>query len=375
MKRFLKSAAVVLMVSWAAWMTSVQFGSSDEHHVLGSTGIGGPLAPFVPFHGTTNGSGLSGSGVPSNPLMVNEGSGLTWCAGAACTNAGSGLTYSSGALIVNAGSGLAYDTGTIRSNVNAYNQNYYVYRNEWDIRTCVNTSILGIWEATSNGTGATPCTANSAGVAGRPGIEDVNMGSASNSRAAWSTSQSGYVFNSGDTYTMDVVVGVENTSSSTDGYATWWGFGDTVTAVNQTNACMFLYDERQAASAPTTGSRSPAGTQALNCYCSAAGVRTEYPIDGSTVSDASFTTVAYTVGAVTWSSNTNVMHLKVVVTGTSEADFYINGTLSCKITSHIPTGGTGAIMAGLRSVSSNIDRLWDIDYSELSWVLGSTRSP
>ncbi len=55
-------------------------------------------------------------------------------------------------------------------------------------------------------------------------------------------------------------------------------------------------------------------------------------MDGSTVSDASFTTVSAPVVANTY------VHLKLVLTGTSTAEFYYNGVKSCHISTNVPSG-------------------------------------
>ncbi len=104
--------------------------------------------------------------------------------------------------------------------------------------------------------------------------------------------------------------------------------------------------------------------------------RTTYLMDGSTTSDESFTTVNQPVAALTL-PNTNIYTLKIVMTLATRAEFYINGTKSCDINTHVPSGSSRLSGIQVMELKSNgaTTSLLDIDRTRIAVDLTSARSP
>lgn len=239
--------------------------------------------------------------------------------------------------------------------------------------TTTGTQMDPVFECLGVGTGAVGFVSDSSGSSGRPGVGVNGTGTTNTGRALCSSSLAAFALRAGDTYKTRWVGGFPVLSGAVDGYSYTVGFFDTGTAINQANGCYFLYDERKNATAPTSGSQAAAGVQELNCECAAASSRTEYPMDGVTVSDESFTTVNAPVAALTL-PNTNVLNLQVVITGTTRAEFFVNGVKSCDINTHIPSANFGAGFMIIKNVgTTNIAS--DFDFSSIDITLGSARSP
>lgn len=160
-------------------------------------------------------------------------------------------------------------------------------------------------------------------------------------------------------------------STATDEYTFISGFFDTTTSVNQVDGCWIQYDRGNVAtSGPNTSNLND-----WECWCASNSVRTACVMDGTSVCGG-FTTVAQPVAAGS-APSTNWYHLKTVVTSNTEADFYVNGVLSCKITSNIPTGSgrnTGAGQAWRKSAGTTT-LFYYIDWNQLLYNLLSPRSP
>lgn len=260
--------------------------------------------------------------------------------------------------------------------INGYSSTYFEFNDDWLERGSPTSTFHQPWQAEVNGTGAIGATPDNSGAAGRPGIQEIGTGSTATGRVSWITSKSAFVFQAGDTFAAQFVGGWPTLSTATEGYSVKIGFFDTTATTDQTDGCYVLYDERQSASAPTTGSRPAAGAHTLSCVCATNSVRTQYPMDGSTVSDESFTTVAATASALTWPS-TGVFRFKIVVTGTTRAEFYVNNVKSCDINTHMPSGvarATGEGWSILKSVSAGVASLMDFDFTNIAFTLGSARS-
>jgi hypothetical protein len=260
--------------------------------------------------------------------------------------------------------------------INYYTSKYFEWNDDWlgPVGSTSNNGAYGIWGCKAAGTNAS-CSLNKAGALGRPGIQQVATGTTTTGNGGWITDVQAIAPQSGDNFTLEFVGGWPTLSNSTDGYSSFVGFWDSSTSTDQVDGCYVLYDERQTATAPATGSRPAAGSNTLACVCSSNSTRTEYPMDGTTVSDESFTTVAATAAAMTWPS-TNVFRIKVVLTGTTRAEFYINGTKSCDINSHIPSGSARLFGPGwniVKSVGTTTETL-EWDFTSLSYTLGTARS-
>lgn len=226
----------------------------------------------------------------------------------------------------------------------------------------------------TSGAGATCGTTDNVGALGRPGIQQASVGTTSTGRTALTTSTSALDF-SGASFVWRWVGGVAALSSATDGYALWSGFFHSTTNPDS-DGCYVLYDERQVAAAPTTGSRPAAGSHTLSAVCASGGLKTQYPMDGVTVDDSGNATVAQTLSALTWPT-TGVLSITIASRGTSEVDFEINGQWSAVIRTHIPNSIAHPFGAGESMVKSvgTTARTYDKDFVGLAWDLGTGRFP
>jgi hypothetical protein len=151
-----------------------------------------------------------------------------------------------------------------------------------------------------------------------------------------------YLFGGGDLWRWETDVRLPTLSNGTDTYTVRAGFFDAPNT-DGTDGCFFKY------SSGVNG-----GAWEGDCR------------NNSTVSTCNTT---ITVAAATW------YRLTVVVTSSTSADFYVNGTLKCTVSTNIPNG------AG-RTTSWNVDivkslgttaRTMDIDYVEINAQLGTSR--
>lgn len=206
--------------------------------------------------------------------------------------------------------------------------------------------------------------------AGRPGIWQLATSTVATNRASLLTNGNVADFGSGS-WVFEWTGCVDTLSSGTDGFSVGVGFLDTA-AIDQVDGCYFLYDERNAAA----GGVNASNLQKLECWCSSNSVRTAFLMDGSTVSNESFTTVNAPVAACTL-PNTNMLTLKVLMTGTTRAEFFVNGVKSCDINTNIPSGATRATGAGAQIIKSvgTTNRTVEMDRARLAVDLTSARSP
>lgn len=266
------------------------------------------------------------------------------------------------------------DTGwTCRQTVNDYRSKHLEWVDEWLGFNCASNAACG-----------SVYTANLAGAAGaiidtnggtRPGIADFRTGTTATGRASVSTSSTSFDLNSHASSVYETTGGVPTLSTVAEEYATWFGFFDTVSTVNQVDGCWVMYDRLPVATAPGTGT-IVAGSDTLQCWCSSNSVRTGYTMNGVVVSSGGFTTVNAPVAALTL-PDTNILNVKIVVTGSALAEFYVNGTKSCQITTNIPTGMTRATGAGLAILKSagTTNRSMYVDRSRLAIDMTAARSP
>lgn len=228
--------------------------------------------------------------------------------------------------------------------------------------------------AGQTGTGATTLAQSSAY---HPGIADLQTGTATNGNVHWngaSTTETDFSLNAFTSF--DLIGGWPTLSTSTDEYASDIGFGNSVATINQTNGCFFREDRLPVGTAPGTGTIT-AGSTNLQCWCCASGTCTGYTMDGSIVSQGGFTTVATPIGA-TAIPNTNFYRMKLVVTGATEADFYVDSgvglTKRCVITSNIPTGAVIDHMFNIVKSAGTNSRSFYVDYAGLAIDLLLARS-
>jgi hypothetical protein len=254
----------------------------------------------------------------------------------------------------------AFPDITINGNqvtTNAYtNTTHYEWRAEHLFAPAATGVADGPFACTFSGTGAGFTMAVNPA---RLGAIAASTGTATNGRASCNT---GTALGMGiiKTASQQTTLGIPTLDDGTDKYAVWSGLIQTAAAVDQSAGCGFLYDHDNTASGGPNGSH----LDKLSCWCASAGSRTFYLMDGSTVSDESFTTVNAPVAARTWPS-TNILNLNVVFTVGTRAEFYVNNVKSCDITQNLPSGTT--LQAGwsiLKSAGTNA-RTVEVDFTNL----------
>lgn len=253
---------------------------------------------------------------------------------------------------------------------------YYEWNDDWFATLSqsgsggTNTALVGgemEYLSVVTGSSTTSATISSLSALDHPGVVRFDTGSVTNANISRSTDRTALLFRAGGVQTYEALVRFPVLSSSTDGYQAIVGFYDNL-SVNQGDGCWFLYDERNVA----TGGSNTTNAQKLSCWCGASSTlgKTKFMMDGTTVSEGSFTTVNAPVSAGTW------LKLKVVVTGTSTAEFYVNGTKSCHITSNIPSNTAsdffGAGWMLIKSSGSAAVQM-DTDFTGYSMQLGAAR--
>lgn len=206
------------------------------------------------------------------------------------------------------------------------------------VNNCANNGNVGPYLCSISGTGASisQTIANKF----RPGIMNLAVGTTTTGRAGLITNSAALEFGGG-ALVFRTVLGLPILSASGDEYAVLVGFQDTVTAVNQTDGLYFLYDRGNVA----TSGNNAGNVNKWECCGSDNTTRACYLLDGTTVSEGSFTTVNVAAAAATL-PNTNMLAFEIDVNAAAtQADFYITSsggsrTKVCQInTSHIPQTG------------------------------------
>jgi hypothetical protein len=299
------------------------------------------------------GTSLSGGGTNGNvTLNVN-------LPGASCP-AGEAVTSIS-----------SIGTGTcgIKS-INEYASTHLEWNEEYLIKSAVTSGTpLGIFSGVPSGTGAL-VNDGTGGTTTRPGIVNLATGTQSSGSASLQTNPQVVDFGSGN-WTFAWTGGVTFISSAIEEYGLMVGFSDSTT-INVTDGCYFVYDRGNlAAGGPNTGNADK-----WSCWCASNGTRTKFLMDGVTVSDESFTTVDAPVAPLTL-PDTNIYTLEVRMTGSTRAQFYVNGTKRCNISTNIPTGSTRltGVVHGIFKAVGNVARSVSIDRTRLSVDLTAARSP
>jgi hypothetical protein len=290
-----------------------------------------------------------------------------------------GGTAAANAAITQVNSDGSVGTATFYGDSN-YPNNYADPVLEWSdefmwSQPAANSTNPDGWLGTNiNGTGAA-ISGSVTGATGRPGIVDIATGTLATGRSALTTGASAIDLGSG-LWSFVGVCGVPALSSSTDGFAWLLGIFDVSNAVDQTDGCYYLLDERQIATAPATGARPAQGSSTLAIVCSSNSARTEYPLDGVTHDDSGAATGAVTAAALTL-PNTNMLNLEVREVSSSEVDFYANSTKVGVITTHIPTGSARLTGAGTLIIKSVGTTSRDVQCDRMRLKVSSlpTRSP
>lgn len=364
-------------------------GTHDQHGRYGFTSPEGGFTPPTKNGGgaggglaavTTSGGILSGSGTAGSPLTMtlttssplsgtgSSGSPLTGSMSVTSPMAGTGssgspLTWSPTLGTVITGTGSA---GAPLRVANEYANTHMEWNDEWLMSGCAGSGQCGsIWTFNGAGTGA---AFSGTGTTTRPGVAAMTCGSTSTRSATLGTSVTAVDFASGS-WTMEWTGGFPVLADNTNTYAAYIGFGDVTTSINQVDGCGFLYDNQNVA----TNGANAGKVQNWECYCSSGSTRTVYLIAGSGNSDESFALGTAAVAALTLPS-TNIQTLKVAMTGTTRAEFYVNGTKVCDINTHIPSGAvTGALVSMIGTAGAS--ETMDIDRTRVAVDLTGARTP
>lgn len=247
---------------------------------------------------------------------------------------------------------------------NSYKGTHLEWTEEWLFAQTANTNnyaISNIWGCRINGSNTLCTTIDQTAESGRPGVQRASTGTTATGYATITTSTGAYAFGEGD-YRFDDVVRWVSLSDGTNGFGSRVGFGDTATALLQTNGCGFLYDERNVSGV------NGANANKLIAYCCSAGTCTYDLLDGSNACDEAFTSVDTPVVANTW------MDLSVRMTGTTRAEFFNDDTKVCSITTNIPTARVGAGHSIVKSVGT-AGRFMEFDFTRILVDLTTARSP
>ena len=343
------------------------------------------------------GTGLSG-GATSGAATLNVNLTTTTCAAgqaetataangtATCSvfvnAAGTGLALTGSSLATNLTGGACTNSQAV-TNISAAGATTCSNLSQWDYggthlenteefmaNHIANTQSIGWWGNSISNSGVVQN--GSAGEGTRPGILEMSTGgSSATGRAALAMTPTSVDFGAGN-WSIEGTLGFPTLSVTAQQYAFIFGFGDTEGGTGQTDGCYFEYDHGNVAtSGPNSGNADK-----WECWCASNAVRTTYLMDGTTVSDESFTTVNAPVAALTL-PNTNIQTLKVVMTGSTRAEFYVNGVKSCDINTHVPSGSsrlTGALMMLLKSNGTTASTA-NVDRTKIAVDLTSARSP
>lgn len=246
---------------------------------------------------------------------------------------------------------------------------------EWLNEGVANGGYYGPWQCVSSGTSAACANGGGASTGDRPGVQEYTTGSTSTGNVSMYIQRGAVWFGNG-TWTWEDVVGFPNLSTSSEEFALVDGYIDAASSLNQTDGCAFAYDRAGTMTDPTTGDATGTPGDFWQIWCYSNGTRTGYKLDTTSNAEDSFARVISAVGAVTWSTNTNVYRLKIVYDGT-KAHFYINGVEVGRITSNLPTGTgriTGIGRNLIKSVGSTARKV-QFDYTRLAVDLNTARSP
>ncbi len=354
--------------------------------VSGTGSSGSPLTSSGDISAVTAGSGLSGgasSGAAT--VAVGAGSGILAAGAVTAVNLGAGLTFSSGAIIPNLTGGTC-TAGQVVTAVSAAGvatcsyvtpNNYAGTHLEWWDEfvnfTCATTQTCGVFLTSVNGAGAAIPT-DDAGTTTRPGLLSPTLGTTTTGRVSLHTANSFLYFGSYASSLFEATLGVTTLSTSAEEYAVLVGFHDRgqTANVNAANGCYFVYDRGNVA----TNNNNTTNLDKWECACSNASSRTFFVMDGTVVSDGSFTTVNAPVAALTL-PDTNMYTLRVVVTSNTLAEFFVNGVKSCQITTNIPSVNTRRAGWGFHFLKSagTTARTFSIDRYRAAIDFTTARSP
>lgn len=240
----------------------------------------------------------------------------------------------------------------------------------------INTTTTDWLGTGTSGAGATAVGAGSTTT--RPGIAVLQTGTTTTGLARWNGGSAiMFDLNSYSSLMFEIVGGWPILSTAGEEYADVIGFGDTVSAVNQVNGCFFLEDRLPVATAPGTGTVT-AGSTNLQCRCCSGSTCTGYTMDGAITSQEGFTTVATPIAALTLPS-TNIYRMRVVITGTTRAEFYVDSgsglTKRCDINTNLPTASRIDHVFNIVKSAGTTSRDFDVDWAHLALDQTTARTP
>jgi len=254
--------------------------------------------------------------------------------------------------------------------LNDYAGTHLEWTEEYLIKSAVASGTpLGIFSGVPSGTGAL-VNDGTGGATTRPGIITMATGSQSSGTASLQTNPQVVDFGAGN-WSFQWTGAFTTLSSAIEEYAALVGFSDSTT-INATDGCYLLYDRGNSA----TGGPNTGNADKWSCWCANNATRTKYLMDGTTVSDEAFTTVDSPIAVVTF-PDTNVYNAEIRMTGTTRAEFFVNGTKRCNITTNIPSGAlrlTG-VVHGIFKIAGNVARTVSVDRTRLAVDLTAARSP
>jgi hypothetical protein len=199
-------------------------------------------------------------------------------------------------------------------------------------------------------TGAGALVGHSAGIAGRPGVATLATGSTSGGAVELVTADTGFISMLGGKWYYAGSFYLPNLSGTGDGQNFIFRFG-----MINSGGCMFVYNPADATFTTNWGGQ---------CLNGSGGV-TSLSFNGAGG------TVSSPVAAATW------YRLELRMTSTTNAEFWINGTLRGTITTNIPTaaGVYYRPYIGMTKTLGTSSRSALVDQTTLKADLNSARSP
>lgn len=381
MKRFIIAAVVGLVA--VAVVASL--------HVSVSTPVtfAGPITPTgwrAPACSAGSGIVATGSGLLYQCAAISTRTNSAGSGYVPTTLDGSGDLGPSGIRDTGSGSTATIKFDNTPSGINGYGGIHFETNEEW-ITTPIDAPSTALpntqpylqadsWQLFSNlgfGCGETyPID----GV-GRPGVQEfyfVATGGSCGPGYAGAKTGNPTFRTSAQTSTLEVAGGIASIGTTTTSSSLFMWLGNTDRISSSPHGCFWLYDPSNQKSF-----RAGTGTGTLTAVCANGASYTAYDLAGTGNCDGSFPRGTASIGAVTF-PNTNVFHLGLIESST-EADFYtISGstwTKVCQITSNLPPTTTGLATWQIvgSTVTSTATIKLDLDYTGLSWNLGSARSP
>ncbi len=250
---------------------------------------------------------------------------------------------------------------------NDYTKKHLEWNTEWV--TYLPTTSAEVIEDGWTPTWSGAATMTNQYFAGRPGILSLNTNLATSGQLV-QIYRGPLQYDDGN-WTFESTVQFSALSSTLNSVATMYtgivGFASA--AFNPQNGCYFAYDKGN----QSTGGVNPTLLDRLSCNCAQTSTRTQFLINSTGNSDNAFPLGDGTVAAATW------YRLKIVVTGTTKAEFYRNNVKVCEIATNLPTGSLEQTLP-LHSMYSHAttgtgNRSMYVDQTRLTLDLTSVRSP